>query len=130
MATNPKSLVFEGRAPSGAVYRIFEDGSCDGFPEPMFVVNHFVRRYNLCAGLLIRCVRAGIVSEADADRMGILPGRARIETSHAGETATDMLITPAVLPGCGDDISVFEPRPLTAAERALEIVVSQQRVNP
>ena len=66
-------LVFEARLPGGEVIAVFEDGTATGLPDGAITINHFTRRYALCAALLKKSVDAGLI--ADHEAAGLLAGR-------------------------------------------------------
>lgn len=62
--------VFEARQPDGKVFRIFMDGSVEGFADGTFVTNHWVRWLNLERGLRIKAAQQlRIASEENAKRL-------------------------------------------------------------
>ena len=53
--------VFEARTPDGHVYRVFEDGSAEGFPAGTIVVNGWLRLLNFERGLRIQAAQKHLI---------------------------------------------------------------------
>jgi hypothetical protein len=55
-------IIFEARTPEGVVYRVFEDGSTQGFPDGTVVSNGWMRMINYEKGLRIQAKNKCLVS--------------------------------------------------------------------
>lgn len=51
-----KEVVFQAHAPSGHVFRIFRDGTTEGFPDGTIVINTWMAMLNLERGLRIQAI--------------------------------------------------------------------------
>ena len=61
--------VFEARTPDGHVYRIFEDGSTQGFPAGTIVANGWMRLLNFERGLRIQADKESLVPVCCSETM-------------------------------------------------------------
>ena len=55
--------VFEARTPDGHVYRVFEDGTTQGFPAGTIVANDWMRLLNFERGLRIQATHKCLISD-------------------------------------------------------------------
>lgn len=58
--------IFEVHERSGKIYRIFEDGSTEGFEEGAIIYNFALIWINLAKGLAIKARDNGLISDEDA----------------------------------------------------------------
>lgn len=64
-----ESVLFEARAPDGNMYRVFEDGSAEGFPEGTAVSNYWIPMLHYAAGLTKKARDDGLISEEQASHL-------------------------------------------------------------
>lgn len=69
MDQKDESLIFEGRAPDGRLFRVYSDGSTTGFPDGMVVANHFYPKLCLLRSVAEQAIAAGLVPEQEAWRV-------------------------------------------------------------
>ena len=55
--------VFEARTPDGRVYRVFEDGTTQGFPAGTTVANGWMRLLNFERGLRIQAAHKCLIPD-------------------------------------------------------------------
>lgn len=63
-STTPE-LLFEARLPNGQVFRVFEDGRCEGFEHGTIIQNHFGRLLRYERGLRIQALKKARVSDGE-----------------------------------------------------------------
>ncbi len=111
-----KELLFEVYAPLGQhCFKVYLDGTVEGFPDGAVVVNHALPLWNLMKGKLMKSE----APNAQAHSSGAIiykwtgPGGLEVTTGIQGDEAHDSV-------GVGDDLCLcFGPRKLTPAEVCL-----------
>lgn len=57
-----RPAIFEAHEPSGKTYRIFEDGSTEGFEEGTVIANLALAWVNVAKGLAVKARDNGLIS--------------------------------------------------------------------
>ena len=70
--------IFEAHLTDGQVFKVFEDGSSEGFPEGTWVVNHWLPLLNYAEGLTKQALKHSVISDKQAACLfqGGFPARA------------------------------------------------------
>lgn len=81
-----RAILFEARHPDGASWRVYSDGSTEGFPAGISVANYARANQQYVSALLRRAAAHGLVSDqevAKLEELGYSAGRCPVRDSDA-----------------------------------------------